>query len=111
MKKILVGLIALTSMTSVFAENERVTTRCGRPELVIQGVVSKRSVEHVRRWDENKLIYEIRINGEAVLPATNFEFDSIVAKEAIKEGADLCETIKRVGQDNTVVERSLTIKR
>ena len=66
MKKFLFGLIAILSMASAHADNERVTTRCGRPELVIQGVVSKRAVENVRRWDENKLIYEIRINGEAI---------------------------------------------
>jgi hypothetical protein len=111
MKKFLFGLIAILSMASAHADNERVTTRCGRPELVIQGVVSKRAVENVRRWDENKLIYEIRINGEAIVPAADFELESIVAKEAIKDGADLCEVVKRVGQDNTVVERRLTIRR
>lgn len=111
MKKMFIGFVALVSMTSAFAENERVSTRCGKPELVISGVVSKRPVENVRRWDDNQLIYEIRINGEKIVSPTTFDMASIVVKEAIREGADLCETVKRVGAENTVVERSLTIKR
>ncbi len=111
MKKLMIGFIALAAMTSAFAENERVRTRCGKPELVIQGVTSKRPVQHVRSQDINKLVYEVRINGERIIPAASFELDSIVARTAIEEGAELCETVTYVGNDMRVTERSLTIKR
>jgi hypothetical protein len=111
MKKLLIGFLALTSITSAFAERERITTRCGKPELVIQGVTSIKVVEHVRRQDKNTLNYEIRINGEKIIAASGFELDSLVARTAIEEGAELCETVKRVGDDLRVSERSLSIKR
>lgn len=112
MKKLLIGFIAFAAMTSAFAQqNERVTTKCGKPELVILGVTSKRPVQHVRSQDINKLVYEVRINGEKIIPAANYELDSIVARTAIEEGAELCETVTRVGSDMQVTERSLTIKR
>lgn len=111
MKKLFIGLVALTSIASAFAGNERISTKCGKAELIISGVQSEKVYEHIRRADINTVIYEIRINGEKISQVANFELDSLVARTAIEENAELCEVVTRSGSDNAVIGRKLTIKR
>jgi hypothetical protein len=105
MKKLLIGLLALGSVSAFASE---VQTKCGKPELLIKGVKSVRQA-FADRIVTNTLEYQILVNGQEV-SAAGHELDLIVARAAIEAGAELCETIDKSEANKLKVTRSLHIK-
>ncbi len=111
MKRIVIGILVLGSFPALAGE---VKTKCGKPSIIIDGVVSKRSIADKSKYqygvhEKTELNGKVLIDNEEVgASTTDRSLDILVAQTAISEGLELCETvnIKRYS-----AERTLYVKR
>jgi hypothetical protein len=98
MKNMLAGIMILGSFSLLAGEAK---TICGKPEIRINGVKIIRSMTY--GYSKEQLDYQILVNGQNV-GAAGYELDLMVARVAIEEGAELCQTTEE--GDPTIMFRS-----